>query len=1064
MASIDDGLVDSPFGRVRPEILSILNGGQAPVQAAPTAPQPQEAPVGLDAFRSVPQQQPTGASPIAPVAVDPNSASSTVGRAVDNLQANVGGTIEAVGELVGSDFLTDYGANVRQEQLKEASQYGQPDVTSYTDVHDFDTATEYLKKMGLEAAPSLAVTGSSMAAGAAAGSAIGGALGVPGRAAGAIVGGFLGSFGINTGALQNEIKELDPEAKSPLTSILFGTGAGVLDTVGLKYLAQPLVKALGRDIVYHNMVASGVPKVMALEAITGAAKATAQGAAVEGITEGATEAVQGTLAAKVTDTPLNGQDLWERVVNSAIGGGIVGGGVRGGGHILNDIVKNTRAANTGIQPNTAPGNTSEGGLLSKIWNLGGAAATRPLEGLANGSPEAKSFIEEFRPDMTGKTASGKTAFEESDIMAGTWNRKLTELVEGKSNTEVAALFDAASAPKASLKGDALKFRNFMDEIPKVAETKGGISNIGYIDGFMPFRVDPKKVQSAPEQFIAEISPYVQDPRAALDNWVAEINTPRGSTVPEIDQLVQPNMDLGTLEIMSRQRRDGDPDTMRSKFAKGDAIPKFGHLEFSRAFNSVPQSVLNKWTVEQSPKERTEAVRDYLEGAAHRIAFSERFGVNGEKANARIAKAVYQAQSKGRPVSKNEIDQMYGLLNAYNGMYGRIKSEAAKNATSVFSSFLAVKTLPLATLSSLVEFTTPAIRGDIRHALTSFIPALGEIARDASRTLLRGVPKSDFSKVASDAGLSFQSSLSVAAERLGATVFNRGAAKATRLFFLANGLSVMTHINRTFAAKTADNIFKDNIYQLAAGLDVTSAKGTQLINQLKSMGVDVRSNADARSLYSPSTPSEMAAAREARVMAIHRFTRQAVLEPNIADTPLWMARGDLHLLAMLKRYPSAFSNTILPQLVRKMSPTYQGSYTGAAAGAIGATFILGAMLGIGYIQDELKQIAKNGTSDYQDNRTEGQRFMDVYNTTLAPMQIQYLSDMIFANRYGASPVESIAGPAAGFLKETSTAVSRTISSFQEDPTSGHVWKYLYNQTPARVFKPGAEAIKEEFDLP
>ena len=1069
MATPNDGLVDSPFGRVRPEILAILNGGsgsQAPV--ASDVPEPVEAP-GQQTLGS-PQGPQEVIAPIqeaAPVVSDPDSASATIGRAADTVQAQLYGTVEAIGEATGSQYLMDTGAEGRKEQLEEAAQYGNPSVGSYRDVdiEDPESIGSYIKQLGLGMTPGLATVGGSAAAGAALGAKAGTPFGIPGRAAGGMVGAFLGSFGINTGAFQNEVKELDPNAKGGWSSLAFGTGAGVLDAYGLGKMVTPLLKWLPEDVIYKNALAAGFPPVMAQSAIRQAAVNTAKGAGVEGAISGAQEGSQAFLAAKVADHEVNLDSAYERMVNAALGGSIAGGSVRGGSSILDSITQNAHAVNSAYQGKPfTEGNTKEGGLLKKAWQMGGSAATEPLIPLARVSPEAEAFVREFRPDMTGEKATGKTVFEDTDIMAGTWNEKLNSVVKGKSDVEVAKLFEDASLPKAQLQGEALKFRKILDEVPEVAKKDGGISNVGYIDGFMPFRVDPKKVESNPQGFLADIAPFVQDPVAALTNWQQEISTPRGSTVPEIDQLVQPNMTTGELEIMMRSRKAGDPDTMRSKFAQGEATPKFGHLEFSRAFGAVPQAVLNKWTTEQSPSQRVEAVRDYFEGAAHRISFSKRFGENGEKANAQIAKAVYEAQQEGRSVSKGEIDQMYGLLNAYNGMYGRLKSEAAKNAQSVFSAFLVTKTLPLAVLSSLFEFVTPAIRGDIGTALTSLIPTFSEIGKEAARTLLKGVPKSDFAQVASEAGLSFHSAQSVMAERLGATMFNRGAAKATKAFFLVNGLSALTHINRTFAAKTADQIFHDNLFKLASGIDITSAKGAQLANQLRSMGVDLKTNADAKALYNPTNPSEVNAARDARVLAMHRFTRQTVLEPNIADTPLWMSNGKLQLLAMLKRYPSAFSNTILPQLMRKLSPTYQGSYQGAAAGAIGITFILGAGIGLGYIQDELKQIAKAGTTEYEDNRTEAQRFADVMNTTLMPMQMQYVSDMFTATRHGTTPVESIAGPAAGFVTETGLAAYKTIGSFEESPTSGYIWQYLYNQTPARVFKPGKEAIKEEFDLP
>jgi hypothetical protein len=1045
MASIDDGLVDSPFGRVSPEILDILKGGQG----SPQAPQ-EPAPVVEYA-----------APEAAPVA-DPNSVSSHFGRGVDRLQAAGGGTLEAMGEAFGSPSLAQTGADIRQEQLDQASQYGTPEYASAFDV-DIDNPEsigEYLKGVVTGAAPALGAT----MAGGAAGSKIGAAFGPAGRVAGGLAGAFAASFGINAGEFQNEVKALDPTKQGGWSSLAFGAGAGALDTFALGKLVSPLMKWVPEGEIFKRGVQAGFSPVEMRSAILLAGAGFGKGVITEGATEGLQELGQAWGASKVADHVLDEDKLWERVVDASIGGGLVGGAVRSGTGIIDTVMQNAHAVDSAHVPTPSQGKTKEGGFWTKLWQLGGSAATESLQPLANVSPEAKSLVEEFRPDMTGKSASSKTMFEDADIKAGTWNEKLNEVIEGKSDAEVSQLIAEASQPKDNLSGEALKFRTILDEVPEVAKTEGGLSNIGYIEGFMPFRVDEAKVQAAPQEFLADIAPFVKDPQAAIDNWIKEINTPRGSQVPEINQLVKPDTTTGELEIMQRYTKGGDPNTMRPKFAQGDATPKFGHLEFSRSFGEVPQAVLNKWVKEQTPKQQVEAVRDYFEGAAHRISLASRFGENGEKFNARLAKAVYEAQQAGRPVSKGEIDKAYGLYNAYNGMHHRIKNEAVKNAQSVFSTFLTIKTLPLAALSSLFEFVTPAIRGDVAHALTAAAPAWAEIAREASRTLLKGVPKSDFAKVASEAGLSFHSAQSVMAERLGATLFNKTAAKLTRQFFLYNGLSLLTHVNRTYAAKTGDQIFHDNLMKLAAGVPITSAKGAQMLAQLRSMGVDIRSQQDAIDLYSPSNPSQVDAAREARVLAIHRFTRQAVLEPNAADTPLWQSDGRMQLVAMLKRYPSAFSNTILPQMARKLSPTYQGSYSNAAASAIGLAFILGAGIAIGYLQDELKQITKSGALEYEDNRTELQRFADVLNTTLMPMQMQYVTDMFSAQRYGSSPIETIAGPAAGFLKETATAGSRTIGSFAEEPTSGYIWQYLYKQTPARVFKPASEAIKEEFDLP
>lgn len=1044
MASIDDGLVDSPFGRVSPEILDILKGGQGSPQ------QEQQAPVEY-------------AAPEAAPVVDPNSVSSHVGRAVDRLQADVGGTGEAIGEAFGSPALAQAGGRYRDEQLAEASQYGTPEFSSAfdVDINNPESITEYLKGVVSGAAPALGST----AGAAALGSKVGSVFGPEGRVAGGLLGAFVSSFGINAGEFQNEVKELDPTKQGGWSSLAFGAGAGALDTFALSKVVSPLLKWVPESVVFQRGVQAGFDPVTMRSAIGQAATGAVKGAGIEGATEAGQELGQAWGAAKVADHELDQDKLWQRTVDAAVGGALVGSAVRSGSQILDSITQNAHAVDTSHKGKTfSEGNTKEGGLWTKLWQLGGSAATESLIPLARVSPEIEGLVREFRPDMTGEKASGKTAFEDADIMAGTWNEQLNDVVKGKTDEQISQLINDTSLPKAQLSGEALTLRSLLDQVPETAVGKGGISDVGYVDGYMPLTLDPAKVKAAGPNFIADIAPFMQDPVKATTDWLQEVETPRGSQVPEIDQLVKPDATTGELEIMMRARKGGDPDTMRGKFAQGDVTPKFGRLEFSRAFSAVPQQIINKYVKEVTPKQKVEAVRDYFEGAAHRIALSSRFGENGEKFNARLAKGVYEAQQAGRPVSKGEIDKAYGLYNAYNGMHNRIKNESVKNAQSVFSTFLTIKTLPLAALSSLFEFVTPAIRGDVAHAITSVAPAWAEIAREGARTLLKGVPKSDFAKVSSEAGLSFHSAQSVMAERLGATLFNKGAAKANRIFFLANGLSLLTHVNRVFAAKTGDQIFHDNLQKLAQGIPLSSAKGAQLAAQLRSMGVDVKSQQDALDLYSPGNPSQVKAAREARVLAIHRFTRQAVLEPTAADTPLWQSDGRMQLIAMLKRYPSAFSNTILPQLARKLSPTYQGSYTNAAGGAIGLAFILGAGMAIGYLQDELKQIAKAGALDYEDNRTEFQRLADVINITWSPMQMQYVSDMFFAQRYGSSPVETIAGPAAGVLKEVGVAGARTIASFEDDPTSGYIWQMLYKQTPARVFKPAQDAIKEEFDLP
>jgi hypothetical protein len=229
-----------------------------------------------------------------------------------------------------------------------------------------------------------------------------------------------------------------------------------------------------------------------------------------------------------------------------------------------------------------------------------------------------------------------------------------------------------------------------------------------------------------------------------------------------------------------------------------------------------------------------------------------------------------------------------------------------------------------------------------------------------------------------------------------------------------------------------------------------------------MGVPVYTNADAKAIYDPQTFAQRETADSLRVLAMRRFKDQTILQPNIADTPMWMSNGHLQVFALLNRYPAAFGNIILPALARKAAPSWAGSRSNAMAGATGALFLLGFMLAVGSMQDELKQIAKNGEVDYDDTRTDAQRFLDILNTTVTPLQVSKALDFVSAPRYGRSGVDTAAGPVVGMATDAIDVGYRQFDAIMDaskSPSEGAIWKYLYMQTPLQAYKPGREAAAE-----
>lgn len=1014
----------------------------AAILAAREAPaEPIQTPDGATP-QVTPRTAPKGLRGGAPT-VDPDSISSTLGRGVQGAVENVGGTAEALGQALDSQFLQDAGSQLRAEAQEEALKFGTPtNTTSIYNVESLGDAAEWAQENIVGSLPSMAPT----VAGAVAGGRFGGPVG-------AAVGGMLGSLGINIGDVQNRMLELDPDAKSPWTSIATGAGMSALDGVGAASILKPFIRTLGEGVVYQNLVKQGLAKGAAIDLI--------KGAAAEGLTEAAQEALAAGGAAAGTGTDVDIDQTVEAMVNAALAGSMLGGAARVATGVHERVGQNDLVAGSAGPEVQASTDTSKEGLAGRVWNALGGHATSKLEGLANATPLAREFVENFRADMSGRTASKETIYESGDLMAGKWRTQLNEGTKNWDDARWEAAIESASTPGAFKNNpDAALLRSVMDDVHSTAKQKG-LDDIGYIEGHFPFRLNREAMAANPDQFIQDITPYFKDRSAAEkaynDYLAQEARLDNPDLAPTVKRQVEKDAN-GEWVIAKPAQKGGDAERARYRFAQGDVIPEFGHLERTRAFAKVPQNVLNKYAVEQTTKDRVNAVKDYFEGAAHRLAFTERFGADGSKANAQILKIVKDAQSKGREVPKAEVDRMYDLLDAYSGTLGRIQDPTLRTAQSTLGAVLTMKTLPLAALSSLTEFMTPAIRGDIGIAMRSIAPTIQQMAKDLVRPLSKA-PRTEFSQLASEANISFEAATSVASERLGANIFSKGAAKANRAFFIANGLSLLTHITRVYAAKTADQLISRNLSALAQGLPPTSAVGRKYTNQLRSMGIDVVSQAQAKSLVSPSTPSEIRVARDLRKLGIKRFSDQSVLETNLSNTPLWMNEPKMGMLSMLKRYPAAFGNTILPQLARRFSPSYSGSGTQAASALVGSSFILGMMLAIGYAQDELKQIAKSGEFNYDDTRSEAQRFADVLNTVAMPLQGSMVIDFFASPRYGSDPVSTTLGPAAGMAKDVVTGTYRTIEQFEDNPTAGIIGQTLLKQTPIRPFKWATDYIME-----
>lgn len=1021
------------------------------VQAAQTDP-------FWDAYRSgqqpaveVQQSAPqiAGATP-----TDPNSVSSTLGRATDQLQANFGGGIEALGEFIGSDYLATMGETIRQENLEEAKQYGSPEKATWSEIEGVGDVPEYAKQLGLSAIPALGVVG----AGAIAGARAGAGFGTVGATVGGAIGGLMSSLGMNVGEIQNRIKQENPDLEAPGTAIGTGAAMSVLDAVGAGVLLRPFIKRFGADYVYEGLVKQGLTKAAAAGAI--------KSAVAEGVTEVGQEAIGEAGTAQAIGRAFDTEAFLDRSVDAFFGGGLVGGGVGAVTGASGALYDNQRVSDQNIGDTTVGGvdSTDRVGPMKKAWYGIANRPTAVLEPLGNVSETAKDFLDTFRRDTSLTTQASKANIgEKQELMVGGWRSQIEDDLRTLSQQDV---HDIATGSTVNPK--AVAIRNTLDQVPEAAR-KAGL-DVGKIDNYLPTNIDPQFVINNREQFVQDIAPFMTNTTKAgtkpaslaqvnkvVDEWLAVATNPDRDVVPvNIDKTF---LDPVTLEAAKTRQYKGRPDTVRSKVAQGNVPPEFGQLEKARTFASVPQEVLLKYTQEgDNPTAVRQAIVDYLEGAAHRIAFAEEFGGRGEKANYKIARIVKEARDNGRDVSLEEVKRMYDLLDAYNNMHAQIGNRDLRAAQSVVGATVTATVLPLVLLSSMTEIVLPAIRGEIGVALGQIAPTIRTIAGEAVRRSFSNTPKSDISLLISQANLSLAAAENVMAARMGQNMYGQSASKFLRGFFRAVGLTHWTHFMRVYSAHVGKAIMDRNISELASGIPIDSPRGRYLRTQLAEMGLEVRSTNQAKQLNSPSTESERLALNEARLLGVRRFVEETILEPGFEDKPLWMSRGDMQLIAHLKGYPTMFTNTVLPQVIRRFDPRRVGGAY-AASGFIGMVNVLAFMLLVGYMQDYMKQVIKNGDLNFDETRSEAQVALDVAQLTMMPMHLSYLTQAISAPRYGTSGFASIAGPTVGKIE----SAIKTISGFIEEPDEGDVWKFLYKEgTPFGFYRPGRE-IASELDL-
>ena len=966
--------------------------------------------------------------------VDPESVSSDVGRAIGGMTDRLGRTAQVLGRQMDLPGVEAWGAQASQAGAESAANFGTARVNSTEDVESVGDAVDLGRRFAVQGAVNIApIIGATILP-----------VALKYYKTGAAIAGIMSSA-LNIGEVDAAMEQASGKAgEHDEQTLLTGAGMGLLDSVGAGRILAPIVKRFGAEQVTKDLLEQGVEREAIQSIVKEATKETALSTAkrtalTEAVVETLQEGTKLVSVADATDTPLP-ENTPYALADAAIGGAIVGGPLGatiGATQGLGDAA--VYKSREGL------GKIADAYNNSKAAEIFGSASVNLLKPLAKDSQEIQGLLDTFIPDTSGRRVTGPTIEEKRNRMIGESMTKLEQsglfnLSEQDAANEILAY---QQGRRDSAVTQALA--NVIDGVANKAESVG--LDMGKIENYLPTSTDFEKIQANQLEFLQDISPYYTKPDDMLKGYIKakESLVDADQMTPRVDRTYLEEAEDGTLRVAEKYQKNEDPNQLKYKIGQGGGIlPKSHQIEGTRFFNKVPQAIMSKWSKEQSPKDVITALRDYVEATSHRLAVVEKFGPNNEIVNATLARASKELADKNKKLPKEVVNRVYDIVDAYNGVHGLVENKNLRQTLSAVQTVATTAALPLSAASSIVEVLLPAIQGDISASVRAMFPAINQNAKNIVAGVMNTVPKSERAIIASEANITLAAAMNTMSERVNDALLTKGMATYSKWFYVGNGQTPLVHAFKVGSAVTAEQIIKRNLLQLSSGVPLTSQKGTYLANQLRTLGIDVQTRDQAMALYAPKTQSERDAAKESMILGVQRFVSQSNLDPNAFNTAMWMNNGQWRIFAGLKRYASAFTNTIIPQMVRKFDTNYTGG-GGHALGAMASlTAVVAGMLLIGSAQDELKRWARGAPTD---TRTDNQRLMDIFGVTASPLFVSLIADLFGAARYGSTPSSTFAGPVVG-LVDTSV---RNINRFYENPTMGNIAKTLLDATPARPFK-------------
>lgn len=522
-------------------------------------------------------------------------------------------------------------------------------------------------------------------------------------------------------------------------------------------------------------------------------------------------------------------------------------------------------------------------MLHNVWAVTGGRAVQRIARFGEAAPSLLELANRIEHSVKAVRPITKDFSEAVGLATGKFHTRLDDILKpalktvrapftGKHRTPVLhnILGKLRENDFTGPLGETVRdFRSLLNDIYKYAE-QGGVE-VRKLENFFPRLYDWKAIKKNPQGFITALQKAGIEPGAA-QTIMQKIVHERGL------------LDISDLSISN----------LSNKISK--VTKKTSSLELDRVLK-IPDKAIQDFLNNNV----TDVMSKYIDNVTNRVEYARRFGNKNQELKALLEKGKQELKESGLPLERSHLDQLdldvAGLALAVQRAYKPITSTGWRKANSAALSAGYVLTLPLATLSSLVEPIIMLSYSPLRTG-PALMKGMGNAVRESARSVFPKIPASDMTRFAEASGRALDIGVS---ERMSA-MFAGDMNVVNNLFFKTNMLHQWTRTVNIMSQDLGRSMIKGYLQDVTKG---TASKRKQRI--LTELGIDFKKGKEW--IESGARESHPFFEEQVRTGAL-RFNNQVVMMPRAAVKPLWMSDPHFALVAQLKGFPVTFGNTVM----------------------------------------------------------------------------------------------------------------------------------------------------------